>query len=38
MEDFPFNSTLRCEPLPGVKTAPCFSSHRLNSLLFAHQV
>ena len=36
-EIFPFNSTLRCEPLPGLKVAPCAASHRLNSLLFTNQ-
>jgi len=36
-EILPFNSTLKCEPLPDVKVAPRAASHRLNSLLFTNK-
>jgi serine/threonine protein kinase len=31
IENFPLSSTLRCEPLPGLKVAPSDASKRLNS-------
>src|SRR5271157_1214963 len=33
-----FSSTFRCDPLPLVKVAPCFSNQRLNSLLFMYSM